>query len=395
MPPVRSYYEILGVKPDATPEEIKKSFRRLARKYHPDVHPDKRLAQRAFVQINEAYTTLSDPIKRRDYDAKRFAERAAQRSGQRPGQGRTSSTAHEYPRPSVGNQSRQPRAARILREAELAFISGHLTQAERLCGEVLKDDRRNARAYTILGDIMQARRKTDQALHNYTYAVQCDPNDREVLAKLNRLAGTGSGRSRPPNPMSRVPTKCPPAPAVLFANLAGWMLFFMLCVLSTEIQPSRIMPGLEGSFALFKGWNVVISGSLVLQGLLLGILLRSGRFFGHYGDELLFQSIRRGARRAGSAPVGLVLAVCSVICFWLALGLYAVSSTVQDSVSKNLVRAFSVTSLAVLGNALFCNDAFQIAILAFGGNFIFVSMLLGWWFTDSMRESWTQEPGVR
>ena len=159
MPPVRSYYEILGVKPDATPEEIKKSFRRLARKYHPDVHPDKRLAQRAFVQINEAYTTLSDPIKRRDYDAKRFAERAAQRSGQRPGQGRTSSTAHEYPRPSVGNQSRQPRAARILREAELAFISGHLTQAERLCGEVLKDDRRNARAYTILGDIMQAQGK--------------------------------------------------------------------------------------------------------------------------------------------------------------------------------------------------------------------------------------------
>jgi molecular chaperone DnaJ len=63
----RDYYEVLGVSRDASQEEIKKAFRRLARQYHPDVNRTKE-AEEKFKEINEAYEVLSDPEKRAAYD---------------------------------------------------------------------------------------------------------------------------------------------------------------------------------------------------------------------------------------------------------------------------------------------------------------------------------------
>src|ERR671939_1050131 len=62
------YYQILGVKKDAKPEEIKKAYRRLARKYHPDVNPGDKGAEDRFKQMSEAFDVLSDPKKRAVYD---------------------------------------------------------------------------------------------------------------------------------------------------------------------------------------------------------------------------------------------------------------------------------------------------------------------------------------
>lgn len=64
----KDYYEILGVPKDATTEEIKKAFRKLARKYHPDLHPDDNEKETLFKEMNEAHSVLSDPDKRRQYD---------------------------------------------------------------------------------------------------------------------------------------------------------------------------------------------------------------------------------------------------------------------------------------------------------------------------------------
>ena len=62
------YYKILGIKRDATQEEIKKAYRRLAKKFHPDLNKDDPQAKSRFQEINEANEVLSDPEKRRRYD---------------------------------------------------------------------------------------------------------------------------------------------------------------------------------------------------------------------------------------------------------------------------------------------------------------------------------------
>jgi molecular chaperone DnaJ len=64
----QDYYEVLGLKRDAKPEEIKKAYRRLARKYHPDVNPGDKAAEERFKAMSEAHDVLSDPKKRSVYD---------------------------------------------------------------------------------------------------------------------------------------------------------------------------------------------------------------------------------------------------------------------------------------------------------------------------------------
>ena len=67
----KNYYEILGVSKTATEDEIKTAYRKLAKQYHPDLHPNDPAAAAKFKDVNEAYETLSDAKKRAAYDAER------------------------------------------------------------------------------------------------------------------------------------------------------------------------------------------------------------------------------------------------------------------------------------------------------------------------------------
>src|SRR5262245_61225783 len=78
-----SLYESLGVAKNASPEEIKKAYRKLARQYHPDKNPGDDAAETRFKEVQHAYDVLSDPEKRKQYD--RFGDRNGQ-----PGPGPTS-----------------------------------------------------------------------------------------------------------------------------------------------------------------------------------------------------------------------------------------------------------------------------------------------------------------
>lgn len=85
------YYQILGVQKNASSEDIKKAYRKLARKYHPDVNPNDEEAKRLFQQVNEANEVLSDPEKRKKYDeygehwkhADQFEQARGQQAGSR------------------------------------------------------------------------------------------------------------------------------------------------------------------------------------------------------------------------------------------------------------------------------------------------------------------------
>src|ERR1700693_4935945 len=92
----KDFYEILGVKKSASADEIRKAFRKLARKYHPDVNPGDKSAEEKFKSLSEANDVLSDPKKRKIYDQVGFysdnidpatAEAYARSGGNAPGSG--------------------------------------------------------------------------------------------------------------------------------------------------------------------------------------------------------------------------------------------------------------------------------------------------------------------
>lgn len=64
----RDYYEVLGLSKGAGDDEIKKAYRQMAKKYHPDLHPGDKEAEKSFKEVNEAYEVLSDPDKKARYD---------------------------------------------------------------------------------------------------------------------------------------------------------------------------------------------------------------------------------------------------------------------------------------------------------------------------------------
>src|ERR1700722_11538334 len=95
----RDYYETLGVTRTASQDDVKKSFRKLAREYHPDVAKDKKAGEAKFKEINEAYEVLGDPQNRSKYDnlGTDGAEAAGFQGapGGRGGRGRRSSRSEE------------------------------------------------------------------------------------------------------------------------------------------------------------------------------------------------------------------------------------------------------------------------------------------------------------
>jgi len=82
--PEDDYYELFGLEPTASVDEIAKAHKRLAKGCHPDLHPDKGWATERFKEINRVYAVLRDPVAKGEYDRLRWAEMGKNRAQERP-----------------------------------------------------------------------------------------------------------------------------------------------------------------------------------------------------------------------------------------------------------------------------------------------------------------------
>lgn len=164
---MRDPYSVLGVSPNASDDEVKKAYRELARKYHPDNYqnnPLADLAEEKMKEINEAYDTITK-----------------QRSG-----GGGYQSAQSY---GGGYQRSYSSSNSTYAQVRSMINAGDLAGAERLLFEV---SQRDGEWYFLSGSIAYRKGWMDEAMQNYARAVQMEPNNmeyRQALAIMQRGAG--------------------------------------------------------------------------------------------------------------------------------------------------------------------------------------------------------------
>jgi len=211
----RNYYEVLGLPPGATIDEIKKKYRELARKFHPDVVQDKALGQRVFSQINQAYHVLGDPARRAQYNSTLNGNSAGNAAPvtattqMRPAPaGTPSPSAAKQTAPAAspgraapsqtGTAQKTQAVSTLLANADHAIMGDKPMEARAFCAKVLEIDPRNARALELLGDALVQMGQREDAAVQYRNALKVAASSL-IQAKLNRLEQSAAPtRTNPP-----------------------------------------------------------------------------------------------------------------------------------------------------------------------------------------------------
>ena len=402
----KSYYEVMGLSADASPEEVKRRFRELALKYHPDRNRDRPEYHELFIQINTAYEVLNDPNRRAAYDlnlrdeARRNAARngaAAPKAGARPGfQGRppdfgaSHSGAASDTIPGRNQRERERVAAerlrieltRLLQDAKHSYQRGHLREAQRLCEDILRIAPRVGAAHDILGDICMRQGRVDEAIERYTVAAQMSRNPGEILAKLNRAATLRStGRD---SAYAAVPNQPPLRPAqrngFRIAVLSfGFVLIAFLMYWGQTIDRTPL------GWMLVPHWTLSHLCVMALDGLLAGVTLAAGIWIRPLDEELLFRTLGRAGR---GIPLGVLLGLMSILSMPLALVIYICWSVYHSAVSRSLITVFAATWVLTILFTFFSPSDAQTETMLLGGNVVFLTMLVGWFIGDLFRPTW-------
>jgi curved DNA-binding protein CbpA len=404
-----THYEILGVPRDAPPEQIKRRFRLLAREHHPDVARDKTASHQAFVRISEAYRVLIDPLRRADYDLTlRDRERRQQQppSGARPNAPpRSGSPTYGARRPTgtpTGARARPGGAPRptgprvdvnlLLRRAHGACAGMRFRDAIRDLQTILAADPRNSVAYSLLGDICARQGRNDEAIRNYSYAIQFNPNNHAVGAKLERLLSRETVASSPRSghvaaSRPRRPTRAKPhltrrqVNQRMFMGAFGFALalFLMLIIEHSPGEPISSLPWISY-------WTAPLLWLMVIDGMLVGVTLSITNLVRPIDEELLLPSI---ARSGGGVPVGLLLTLLGAMFFYVGVAMYTLIGLLQESFSTSVLVIFLATFALVVCFAVLAPERAGSQVMLFGGNVIFLSMLGGWLIGDLFRPLWT------
>lgn len=401
MPPKKTHYDILGVPRSASEDLIKRKYRELVRLHHPDVAQDKAAATSKFIEIQEAYQTLINPDRRLIYDASLDGPKFAPRgngSGS-PGHARPPGSSAGAPggqprpsqaRPSQGRtaQAYQAQANRVaeairwVREAESAFSRGQFRSAIWACKEAQRIDPKNVTAHIILGDVYRIQGQTDEAITMYTIAVQLDPRNADVLAKLDRLIH----QSAVQNPVAGETTDDRKASLGIGMNLIGWSIVGTI-VAWLHWNSGTPLAWFSDHLQFVNAWSATLVGVMLVVGIIIGFLLSMTGSVRRLDDELVFQGVKTYGRRSMTVPVGLIMIVMNLFSFYIAALMYFVIGIVQESLSKSVLKALGIVVVLTFGIALSYPTGTP-QVLIFGGNVVFPAMLVGWGIGDICRPDW-------
>jgi len=357
---------MLDVAPTATPEEIKKRYRELARRYHPDVNPDPSASQQ-IKAINEAYHVLNDPDRRSVYDAHRVLNQAAASRTSSVGQtsapprsAPSSSNKTPPPRPQASRPADNPRTAgtgssrpypggragfngfgrtapdsaaeeappraaagaqqsarrptgqegpkgvtvnSLLSEAQLAFVNRRYREAEALCSQALEKDRRNATVYELLGDIYARKGQNESAATAYSYAIQFNPYNYSIHSKLDRIMGRQEKHDAGPT-MTRPVAVPRPGWGGLADTHRDLSLMLLSIVLSVAFLGLLLVFRSNPGEAMARGlpWLTMLSANMIVTAGLGGLIV--GIILSFYGGmrPISEELVRHEGSRKGDTP---------------------------------------------------------------------------------------------
>lgn len=377
----KTHYEVLGVPEEATQDEIKKRYREMARKYHPDVARDKEMATQIFSLITEAYKTLSDDDARKTYDAELSLKkrRAQERSRVMPGTTANGAAPNAAPARSA-RESANSEADRLITQAQAAFVRNKLSEARNLAEQARRYNPRSAPAFEVLGDISRVQGRVDEALSHYTIVLQLDPRNGAVRQRMERMARASAPFPAPPPPRTRVnndPLRGVPEHkrplARLLAGLIGYALVCVMLLIGAFTHDSWKSAG----FPLVSEWSVPLVALLVLCGFTLGATMAATSTIRRLEDDFLLRT------RGAGAPLGGLMMLIGALCFWIAGLVHLAVAMVQESYANSLLKVYGSIALVTVLAMIAFDGGWQ--TLVFGGNVILLAYLLGWFLGDFFR----------
>lgn len=340
------YYGVLGVGQEATPEELKRSFRQLARRYHPDVAADPESAQRMFMLVVEAYNVLNDPARRRAYDVL---------------------LAGGEPLAPPLADPRQRMIDDWFRHAVHAMEQGDLAATAAQCRKILAIAPNYAAASALLGDVYTAREVWDDAVTHYSGAVAAAPRNVVYARKLRTALEAGAAQRTAAERAARAIEQRQRAVAALNARhewgpyafcLGGaWVIALLVWGVLTPGAPL-------GGPLPFPLYLLLAAGGV---GLLLGLML----------------ALLGIVTEPGTTLVSVGLGLLAVAFFPASLLAFAIYALVRGRLNPKLLATYggSVLLAAGLGGLLALapeSSTYHAWLFAiFGGNVIFPLMLIG------------------
>ena len=358
----RTYYDILGVPKEATLVQIKRRYKQLVHKYHPDVAKDKEAAHKLFIEFTEAYEVLSDPARRRAYDANMPVHQA--REAER----------FEHDNENVDSQADAVR--KLLGDAQLAYIQRRFSEASEIARRAIAMDPTCDRAYVILGDAMRVKGRSADAVKAYSYALQFNPTDKETEKKLVDIVSKHMARTSRPKEEPQASFKAHIVVNIAVVGAALYLLFLI------RLYPGAPIHWLNTYAPPISLWSANLAGFIAASSALIGLALAVNGFVANPDEEILFEDANNWA----VVPTGIGLLFGSGFFYLGAAACYLLVGFIQGSVSKSVVTVFACVTAVVLIAALMYNrDPAVKQVLLFGGNVSFLPMLIGWYIGAAFR----------